>query len=681
MVNLVAEAEGLVVRRSFPHRVRVIDHQWIPLSDGTRLAARIWLPDDAERHPVPAVIEYIPYRHRDFTLPRDEMIHPWFAGHGYAAIRLDIRGSGNSEGQPMDEYVAREQDDMLEALAWIAAQDWCSGTCGMIGISWGGFSALQTAFRRPPELGAIITLCSTDDRYADDVHYMSGCLLRNNLAWGGQAFAYAARPPDPAVVGDAWKSMWRERLDNLPFHTAEWLSHQRRDAYWKHGSVAEDFSAIRCPVYAVSGWADGYTNTVLKLMAGLDVPRRCLIGPWAHAYPNLGVPGPAVGFLQDCLNWWDRWLKGIDNGIDREPAVRLWLQDPAPPATHMTTRSGRWIGMAGWPPAAGGERTWWLDAGGGLGNEPGDGLAEVATPLVTGMMTGEWNPHGIGPELPGDQRSDDARSRVFMAPAAGVDLAIVGCPRLRLRLASGTPAGTVVARLVGVAGDGSSALITWGCLNLAHRAGHEDPEPMEPGVFTDIVVTMNAIAQVVPADWRLRLALSCGSWPLLWPAPELTRLTVDCSASALELPLADGKEDSAVLADLEPAEIAPRGDLDWLRPFSRSRRFVTDVETGTTTLVLEKDDGAYRINSHGLVVEQAGTEHQSITEGEPLSSRGEAHWKLGLSRGGWQTSVDAVTTLTCDAATFLVTAEITAREGSDVIFSRRLARTIPRDNL
>ena len=681
MVNLVAEAEGLVVRRSFPHSVRVIDHQWIPLSDGTRLAARIWLPHDAERSPVPAIIEYIPYRHRDATLPRDEMIHPWFAGHGYAAIRLDIRGSGNSEGLPMDEYVAGEQDDMLEALAWIAAQDWCSGTCGMIGISWGGFSALQTAFRGPPELGAIITLCSTDDRFADDVHYMSGCLLRNNLAWGGQALAYAARPPDPAVVGDAWKAMWSERLDNLPFHTALWLSHQRRDAYWKHGSVAEDFGAIRCPVYAVSGWADGYTNTVLRLMAGLEVPRRCLIGPWAHAYPNLGVPGPAVGFLQDCLRWWDRWLKGIDNGVDREPAVRLWLQDPAPPATHMTRRAGRWIVMKDWPPQAGGEGTWWLDAAGCLAREPAEGRAEVATPLVTGMMTGEWNPHGIGPELPGDQRSDDALSRVFKGPAAGEEMAIVGRPQLRLRLASRRPHGTVVARLVGVADDGSSSLITWGCLNLAHRTGHENPGPMEPGVFTDVVVTMNAIAQVVPADWRLRLSLSCGSWPLLWPAPETNRLTIDCGASALVLPLLAADGEDGVPADLGEAEVAPPGDLTWLRPFSRSRRFVTDVASGATTLVLVKDDGAYRINSHGLVVEQAGTEHQSIREGEPLSSRGEVRWKLGLSRDEWQTSVDAVTTLACDSANFFVTADITARQGDEIVFSRRLKRTIARDNM
>ena len=95
-----------------------------------------------------------------------------------------------------------------------------------------------------------------------------------------------------------------------------------------------------------SGWADGYTNTVLKLMAGLDVPRRCLIGPWAHAYPNLGVPGPGGrASSRTASTGGNRWLKGIDNGIDREPAVRLWLQDPAPPATHMSTvRPGRWIG-------------------------------------------------------------------------------------------------------------------------------------------------------------------------------------------------------------------------------------------------------------------------------------------------------------------------------------------------
>ncbi len=679
MVNLVAEAEGLAVRRDFPRAVKVIEHQWIPMSDGVRLAARIWLPEDARTRPVPAVIEYIPYRHRDFTLPRDELIHPWFAGHGYAAIRLDTRGSGNSEGLPMDEYVAREQDDMLETLAWIAAQDWCTGACGMIGISWGGFSALQTAYRRPAELRAVVTLCSTDDRYADDVHYMSGCLLRNNLAWGGQALAYAARPPDPAIVGEAWRAMWRERLGNLPFFTAEWLAHQRRDDYWKHGSVCEDWSAIRCPVYAVTGWSDGYTNTALRLMAGLRVPRRCLVGPWAHGYPHLGVPGPAIGFLQDCLRWWDRWLKGIDNGIDREPMVRLWLQDPAPPASHHPRRSGRWIAERSWPSTDIPERSFALESSGRFGTAPALGRVTVATPLTVGMMTGEWNPHGIGPELPGDQRLDDARSRIFWGPGVDEDLAIVGVPRLEARVASDRPLAVLAARLVSVAPDGSSALLTWGCLNLAHRNGHETPEALVPGEAVDVVLRMNAMAGIVPAGHRLRLALSCGSWPLLWPAPEMARLEIDCSASELVLPLRGGGKEDSVLAEFPEAEIPEPADLAWLRPFSRSRRFVTDLESDTTSLVVEKDDGAYRIGSHGMTVEQSGTERQSVREGRPLTSRGESRWTIGLSRGSWKTSIEAVTTVACDAGNFHVEARVTAREGEEIFHETRMKRTIPRD--
>src|SRR5919204_3667726 len=155
------------VREDFPRRVRLIPHVWIPLSDGSRLAARIWLPEDAEDDPVPALLEYIPYRKNDATAVRDQRMHPYFAGHGYAAIRVDMRGSGDSDGVLLDEYLKQEQDDALEVIAWIARQPWCSGQVGMMGISWGGFNALQVAARRPPALKATITVCSTDDRYAD----------------------------------------------------------------------------------------------------------------------------------------------------------------------------------------------------------------------------------------------------------------------------------------------------------------------------------------------------------------------------------------------------------------------------------------------------------------------------------------------------------------------------------
>ncbi len=247
--------------------MRVIEHTLIPLKDGTMLAARIWLPDDAERNPVPAILEYLPYRKRDGTYERDALTHPYLAGHGYAGVRVDIRGCGESGGLLFDEYAKQEQDDGVEVIAWLAAQPWCSGVVGMMGISWGGFNGLQIAARRPPALKAIVTLCSTDDRYADDAHYMGGTLLTAGIEWASFLFGSMCLPPDPILVGDSWRAMWLERLENVPLFLEPWLQHQRRDAYWKHGSVCEDYAAIQCPVYAVGGWTDAYRNAGTRLSA------------------------------------------------------------------------------------------------------------------------------------------------------------------------------------------------------------------------------------------------------------------------------------------------------------------------------------------------------------------------------------------------------------------------------
>jgi putative CocE/NonD family hydrolase len=292
----------------FPRRVREIENQWIELADGCRLAARIWLPEDAAQDPVPAILEYLPYRKRDGTVERDELTHPYLAGHGYAGVRVDMRGNGDSDGLMADEYTRQEHDDALEVIAWLAAQTWCSGAVGMMGISWGGFNALQVAARRPPALKAIVTLCSTDDRYADDIHYMGGCLLTDNLAWASVMLAYSSRPPDPALVGERWREMWLERLEHTPLLIENWLRHQRRDAFWQHGSVCEDFSAIQCAVYAVGGWADGYSHAIPRLLEGLGCPMKGLSGPWAPRYPHVALPGPPIGFLLEMLRGWAHWL-------------------------------------------------------------------------------------------------------------------------------------------------------------------------------------------------------------------------------------------------------------------------------------------------------------------------------------------------------------------------------------
>ena len=272
--------------------VRQLDYVWIPMRDGARLAARVWLPVDAEADPVPAILEAVPYRLSDGMATRDVLIHPYWAARGYACVRVDLRGSGESDGVLEDEYHPQEQEDLLEVIAWIAAQPWCSGGVGMTGISWGGFNSLQLAARRPPALKAIITLMSTDDRYADDVHYKGGCVLATDLLhWSTCMLHWQCQPPHEAAVGERWRELWEQRLAaNRPWiHT--WLAHQRRDAYWKHGSVCEDYAAIEVPVYAVGGWTDGYTNSVLRLLEGLPGPRKGLIGPWPHAFPHYVTPG------------------------------------------------------------------------------------------------------------------------------------------------------------------------------------------------------------------------------------------------------------------------------------------------------------------------------------------------------------------------------------------------------
>ena len=248
------------------------------------------------------------------------------------------------------EYLKQEQDDALEVLRWIAAQPWCTGAVGMIGISWGGFNGLQIAARRPPELKAVISLCSTDDRYEDDIHFMGGCLLVDKLAWGSTMFAINATPPDPALVGDKWREMWMERLEGSGFWLEEWHRRQRRDEFYKHGSICEDYSAIECPVYLVGGWADGYSNAIFRMLDKLEVPRKGLVGPWAHKYPHFALPGPQIGFLQEMPALVGQVAEGHrDRRHGRADAARLDAGHRAGPRAWYAERPGRWAAEESWP--------------------------------------------------------------------------------------------------------------------------------------------------------------------------------------------------------------------------------------------------------------------------------------------------------------------------------------------
>lgn len=666
------------VRSTLPCLIRTIETEWIVLADGTRLAATIWLPEDAVQHPVPAILEYLPYRRRDGTVLRDQPMHAYFAGHGYAAVRVDMRGSGDSDGLLHDEYLPQEQADAVEVIAWLAAQPWCSGKVGMMGISWGGFNALQVASHRPPALKAIITACSTDDRYADDCHFMGGCLLNNTIAWGATMFAYGAQPPDPAVVGERWRSMWFERLDNNPLMTATWMAHQERDAYWRQGSVCEDYAAITAAVYAIGGWADGYSNAIPRLLANLPGPRKGLIGPWAHSYPHAAQPGPAIGFLQEALRWWDFWLKDQDNGIMHEPMLRAWMQESVPPATTYAERPGRWVAEEAWPPPSQSSRQFWFGSG-TLSEQQGETHEViVASGLATGTSFGEWCPYGLEGELPADQRPDDGRSVCFDTHPLVERAEILGAPRVHLTLRADKPAAMIAARLEDVAPNGASTLVTYGLLNLTHRNSHEQPERLQPGTSFSIDLQLNDIAHAFPAGHRIRLALATSHWPIAWPSPEMASLTVATGESTLSLPVRQPKpvdEDLAPFALPEQAEAAPHTIT---RPARRSRTITEDPTSGAVTVTVQRERASYHLPAIDLTFAAHSEEHYRIVEGDPSATQAETQATWTMARGDWRIRTETSSVVSCTEAAFTIAARLNAFEGDERIATRQWTQTIPR---
>ncbi|MCA9727611.1 MAG: CocE/NonD family hydrolase [Candidatus Eisenbacteria bacterium] len=733
----------MLERDDLPHEIREIENLWIPLSDGVHLAARFWLPADAADAPVPAILEYIPYRKRDATRWRDEPMHRYFAGHGYAAVRVDLRGCGDSEGLLLDEYHPREQADALEVLRWIAAQPWCSGKVGMIGKSWGGFSALQVAALRPPELAAVIAVCATDDRYADDAHYMGGCLLNENLVWGAMLFTITAQPPDPALPRPesdapeaAWRAEWLERLEHTVLFPEIWLSHPERDAYWRHGSICEEYAAVRCPVYAVSGWADGYTNAVPRLLAGLSAPRKGLIGPWGHRYPHNGAPGPAIGFLQESLRWWDRWLRDEDTGILDEPRYRVWMQDsldgPAARAvaSHEADQPGRWVAEDDWPSPRIELVPWSLRPAGasstppiGLagsgslrpgpaehevelrmsGDAPAGAIVSLRTDPSVGSHAAAWCSFGIEGELPVDTIEDDRRSLIFQSDPFASATELLGNPVLHLCVSGSCTAGMVVARLVAVAPDGSGTRISFGMTTLAESPtdrlepayrveaarGVEPVGGVEPTGSGDarsdrmVRIELKHLGQRIPVGFSLRLALSTSYWPMVWPSVRDGDVPIRIDQCRLDLPVRPTNAIDDSLPPFAPPEAAPAGDMVDVHPGGLSRTYSFDAATREHRhrheLDLDETGAPARtlLREIGLEIGHSIIEEFTIRDDDPRSARAAILQRIHLAREDWRVEIETAVTQRASGRNLVLEARLEARENGQPVFTRQWTRHIP----
>jgi len=668
--------------------VTLVRNVRIPMQDGTRLAADLYMPASVTDGPrLPVVLEYIPYRKDDVPLRPSDVYgpHAWYHYlplHGYVMARVDIRGSGASEGVTSDEYTEQEQADGYESVEWLAQQPWCDGNVNMIGGSWGGFTCLQIASLAPPHLKSVIPLFFTDDRYTDDCHYRGGLLrLYYDIGHYGTAMVVRnALPPDPRYC-EEWAEIWESHLEGNEPYLLNWLHHQTDGPYWRNGSVRSIADRIKCPVFMFGGWRDGYPNPPLRLYQALQVPRKLIIGPWNHNLPDIADVGPRIDFLHEVVRWLDHWCKGMATGIMEEPPVILFMQHHEDPVVNRTESAGEWRAETGWPPPGASQAIYHLSSGQSLAeNEPVQpGADKLAYEPGVGVMGGLWS-GGFRFGLPADQRPDEVFAVVYTSARLEHELCVIGNPKLIVHVSSSAPVIGFAASLSDIAPDGASALISKGMLNATRRESMIDPKPLEEGEIYELSFPLDATAWTFPEGHRIRLAIANADWPNVWPTPYLATSWIHhggVRSSRLILPTVR-PTGSANLPALPPSPVKemPRLSDDPARPVWD---VTTDMLTGRKRVVLS-DRGSVRIDDSTVKeVAEALTAELDPRNPATASVRGEHTVRFCFPHSMLEASATSVIQAT---ATHLhITIDLQVSQGGRTHFTKHWVDSVERQLL
>jgi uncharacterized protein len=690
--------------------VYAVDVRWdvrVPARDGIRLSANVWLPRPRPEVPgerFPVILEMIPYGKDSWRRNTDTARGEWLAARGFALCRLDVRGTGSSEGIAYDEYTEAETLDGYDAVEWLAAQPWCNGNVGMWGISCGGFTSIQVAKLRPPHLRAILPMYATDDRYRDDVHIRGGCVTASEKCqYAVSQLGMNAMPPHPPFRGPGWKAEWLARLEATPPWLFPWIREQLDGPYWRRGSLAPDYDALECAVFQVAGWSDAYVDAAFRMQEGCGnaVSIRTLVGNWVHSYPDDAYPGPNLDWLHELVRFFDRYLKGVENGWEDEPALTWFEREYAEPEPFPTEWPGRWRAANAFPvpgtsplelvlgeeeqaadewstggrhlvlrptvdpddPPAGPARTEWVE--------------HLATAGTSGALS--WGAGSAPNGLARDLRPDEAKGVVFTSGVLDNDLVIAGAPEAILHLGSTSmPVATCVVRLSEVHGSsGVSSLVATGVLNLTHRDSDTDPTPL-PRRAMNVRIPLRTSGYRFTAGNRIRLTILTSYWPVLWPSPVRGHLQVhhgDVNPSRLVLPLLahDVVDPPVPLFRTEPVVMREVGtseedESEW--------RIEEDVLHGTVTVTIfeggasTQEDGSRLYSSERLVLK--------ASDQDPAHASLDSDVVYRWSGFGAEADIRATGRITSDAEAFDVSVALDVRVDGEAFFAREWQERIPR---
>ncbi|NNF33969.1 MAG: CocE/NonD family hydrolase [Saprospiraceae bacterium] len=511
---------------------------WIPMPDGTRLAADLYLPvTDDSNETFPVLLEYLPYRkdeHRKLRYP----VFSYFVKRGYVVARVDIRGTGRSEGELIEyEYTDQEQEDGEEVIQWLSEQDFSTGSVGMFGISWGGFNAIHLAMRQPPALKAILSMMATDDIYEDDVHFIDGMMHVDAYEIGRDLKNVIPGAPD-FIVDDEY---FEEKFDTEPW-LLKYKRQQRDGLFWDRASLNADYSKLKTPILMISGYYDGYRDSSPRILQHVNAPKKAIIGPWNHTFPHMATPPPSIEWRAEAVRWFDHWLKGVDNGILDEPAMAVFIRDGHGPSVPDSI-AGSWEWVEEWPSEKVDSLKLYLQDEGRLDSN----ITEIGQDVLdyipsagieasgSVMWWGDWSP---------DLRNSDEYSLVYETEPLEEDIQILGFPKLNICTSVDVPQAHFIGRLSDVSASGEVTLVTGAGINGSHRNSSSSPEHLIPGQTYQLKIEMHFTSWTFKKGNKLRVAMSNGQWPMIWPTPspiEMTVYTGGVNPSSLSLPIWKGR--------------------------------------------------------------------------------------------------------------------------------------------
>ena len=512
-----------------------IDSAWIEMPDGVRLAADLYKPGDLEPDDkLPVLLEYTAYRKTD-SRSRNFSLYSYFIERDYIVVRVDIRGTGNSEGRLIPyEYSDIELDDGEVIIDWLSRQSFSNGNVGVFGISWGGFNAIQLAVRQPPALKAILAVDATEDLYQDDVHFMDGIMHMDS--WEMTQDLDNARPGAPDYIID--DDNFRNRFDTEPWMLT-YKKQQRDGPFWDRASARDKYDQIKIPAFHIGGWYDGYRDSLPRMLANSTAPVKAMIGAWSHSFPHDPYPKPGVEWRHEAVRWFDQFLKGKDTGILDEPRLAVYVREWHPPGPYLDYAPGFWRWEEGWPIDRIQPTRMYPQANHTLSAAQGEAtIHSLRYVPSSGVEAG--GPVMWWGDVAHDQRPTDAYSLVYDTAPLVADTEILGLPMARLTVSADAPRANWMVRLSDVAPDGTVTQVAGAAFNGTHRHSAREPEDLVPGEEFALDIEMHFTSWVFPKGHRVRFAVSNAQWPMLWPTPYPMTTTLrlgGADGSSVELPI------------------------------------------------------------------------------------------------------------------------------------------------